>query len=302
MELIIKSFPDLNLMELYEILRARSEVFVVEQNCAYQDLDGLDYKSLHMFYTEGGKIQAYLRIYRKNDEANTYQIGRVITVARGIGLGRKLLHEAVEYIKTQLNPSRIYIGAQCYATGFYAKEGFEICSEQYMEDGIPHVHMDINCEAVEYPQNKRRYMFYGNEVADMLPLDPKFSKLNNPRDLYSLLMDVWCEYTCAPRLRSGWGPDNITLGQCSITAFLVQDIFGGEVYGILRPGGNYHCYNVIGNRAFDLTSEQFKDEVLSYEGNPVQERNSHFAKEEKRLRYEYLRKALKDAYTEMYGD
>lgn len=300
MELITKSFADLNSIELYEILRARSEVFVVEQNCAYQDLDSLDYNSIHMFYSDAGKIQACLRIYRKNDEPNTFQIGRVITVARGTGLGRKLLHEAIELIKTQMNPSRIYIGAQCYATGFYAKEGFSICSEEYMEDGIPHVHMDINFISEELPQNKRKYIFYGNESADMLPLDPAFSRLHDPRDLYDLLSDVWCEYTCAPRLRSGWSLDNITLGQCSITAFIVQDIFGGDVYGVLRPGGNYHCYNVISNKVFDLTSEQFKGEVLSYENNPIQSRVTHFSKEEKRLRYEYLRKALKDIYAERF--
>ena len=93
-------------------------------------------------------------------------------------------------------------------------------------------------------------------------------------------------------MRDEWSPENKTLGQCSITAFLVQDIFAGEVRGILRPGGNYHCYNVIGGKRFDLTSEQFGDEVLDYEDNPIQSRQVHFAKEEKRLRYEYLRRAL----------
>ena len=85
----------------------------------------------------------------------------------------------------------------------------------------------------------------------------------------------------------------MTLGQCSITAFLAQDIFGGDVYGILRPGGNYHCYNVVNGRTFDLTSEQFGDEELSYEDNPMQSREVHFAKEEKRLRYEYLKEELR---------
>jgi hypothetical protein len=77
--------------------------------------------------------------------------------------------------------------------------------------------------------------------------------------------------------------ENITLGQCSITAFLVQDIFGGRVYGVLRPGGNYHCYNDVDGHIFDLTSEQFGDEVLSYEDNPEQFREVHFQKEEKKL-------------------
>lgn len=74
--------------------------------------------------------------------------------------------------------------------------------------------------------------------------------------------------------------------------FLAQDIFGGKVYGILREGGNYHCYNVVDGCVFDLTSEQFGDEVLSYENNPEQLREVHFAKEEKRQRYEYLREEL----------
>ena len=94
-------------------------------------------------------------------------------------------------------------------------------------------------------------------------------------------------------MRDSWTKENKTLGQCSITAFLAQDIFGGKVYGILRAGGNYHCYNVIGDCAFDLTSEQFGDEKLDYTENPVQSREVHFAKEEKKQRYEYLREHLK---------
>lgn len=70
-------------------------------------------------------------------------------------------------------------------------------------------------------------------------------------------------------------------------------VIGGKVYGILRSGGNYHCYNVIGDCRFDLTGEQFGEEVLDYENNPEQHREIHFAKEEKRLRYEYLKEALK---------
>ena len=79
------------------------------------------------------------------------------------------------------------------------------------------------------------------------------------------------------------------MGQCSVTAFLMQDIFGGEVYGILRPGGNYHCFNVVGNCVFDLTSEQFGDEALDYSVCTKQSRSIHFASEEKRKRYEYLK-------------
>ena len=138
----------------------------------------------------------------------------------------------------------------------------------------------------------RKYMFYGWENADISPIDDNFSGINSPRDLYDALSELWCADTCAPRMRSDWCEDNRTLGQCSITAFLAQDIFGGKVYGIERPGGNYHCYNVVEDCIFDLTSEQFWDEVLSYEDNPEQFREVHFAKEEKMQRYELLRSKL----------
>ena len=137
------------------------------------------------------------------------------------------------------------------------------------------------------------YCFYGWEHADAQAVTDEYKGIHTPQDLYDALSEIWCEYTCAPRLREGWSSKNRTLGQCSITAFLAQDIFGGTVYGILRPGGNYHCYNVAGECVFDLTSEQFGDEVLSYQDNPKQLREVHFAKEEKRQRYEFLKKKLK---------
>lgn len=137
------------------------------------------------------------------------------------------------------------------------------------------------------------YKFYGWQWADVPAVAEEYKEIKNPGHLYDLLSEIWCADTCAPRMRDRWTKENRTLGQCSITAFLAQDIFGGEVYGILRPGGNYHCYNVIGDCKFDLTSEQFRDEILCYEGNPLQTRKVHFAKEEKRRRYEYLKAELK---------
>ena len=141
------------------------------------------------------------------------------------------------------------------------------------------------------------YAFYGWETADSVPVTDEFTGITDPRKLYDALTHVWCRYTCAPRLRDKWSEENITLGQCSITAFLCQDIFGGQVFGVLRPAGNYHCYNDVDGHIFDLTSEQFGEEAASlvYEGNPVQEREVHFAKEEKRLRYEHLKKMLNEA-------
>lgn len=136
------------------------------------------------------------------------------------------------------------------------------------------------------------YRFYGWEQANVTPINNMYKGIQSPIDLYDALSDIWCANTCAPRMRQDWSKDNKTLGQCSITAFLAQDIFGGKVYGIERLGGNFHCYNVIGDCVFDLTSEQFGDEVLCYVSNPEQFREIHFSKEEKRLRYEYLKDEL----------
>ena len=139
----------------------------------------------------------------------------------------------------------------------------------------------------------KHYDFYGwRDALNVKALTNSYGRIVTPCDLYDVLLGVWCEYSCAPRMRTNWSTSNITLGQCSITAFLAQDIFGGKVYGILRPGGNYHCYNVVGDCVFDLTSEQFGDEVLDYTDNSEQLREVHFAKEEKRLRYERLKEEL----------
>jgi hypothetical protein len=96
-------------------------------------------------------------------------------------------------------------------------------------------------------------------------------------------------------MRGEWSEDNKTLGQCSITAFLVQDIFGGEVYGVPLGDGAFHCFNKVGDKVFDLTSEQFLPKVLDYPLDCPQSREVHFSKEEKRLRYEALKAALSKA-------
>ena len=140
-----------------------------------------------------------------------------------------------------------------------------------------------------------KWQFYGWEQAAVPARTEAYPGVRTPRDLYDRLSDgVWCAETCAPRLREKWSQANRTCGQCSITAFLAQDIFGGEVRGILRPDGNYHCYNVVDGRAFDLTSEQFGGEKLCYEGNPEQSRQVHFAKEEKHQRYLLLCRRLRE--------
>ncbi len=141
------------------------------------------------------------------------------------------------------------------------------------------------------------YNFYGWQTAGHVKTKNHIYKgIETPTNLYDALSDIWCADTCAPRMRADWSKENKTLGQCSITAFLAQDIFGGEVYAMPTDNGGVHCYNVVDGYTFDLTSEQFGEEAkkLCYEGNERQERESatHFGKEEKRLRYEYLRKKL----------
>ena len=131
------------------------------------------------------------------------------------------------------------------------------------------------------------YRFYGWQTADI-----RDGRGLTPRDYYDRLKGLWAADTCAPRMRERWRPDNPTLGQCSITAFLMQDIYGGVVRGVRLPDGGFHCFNVAGGRVFDLTSEQFGDEKLDYENCPEQSREGHFAKAEKRARYECLRERL----------
>ncbi len=149
MNLHIKTFDQLSTQELYEILRLRCAVFVVEQNCPYQDVDGRDdFAATHVFYEENGEVIAYLRCYYPEGEScgseaagGTLRLGRVISARRGIGLGAKVLSAGIAYAKEQLRPRRIYIEAQCYAIPFYEKAGFRTCGDEFLEDGIPHVPM-----------------------------------------------------------------------------------------------------------------------------------------------------------------
>ena len=136
--------------------------------------------------------------------------------------------------------------------------------------------------------------FYGWEQATVPALNRDYPGIETHRDLYDALLGLWCADTCAPRMRGDWTADNPTLGQCSITAFLAQDIFGGKVYGVPLKDGGFHCFNVVDGHWFDLTSQQFGDAKLKYDGCPEQIRAVHFAREEKRQRYEQLRRMLKE--------
>lgn len=131
------------------------------------------------------------------------------------------------------------------------------------------------------------YRFYGWQEPVVIEA-PDLPKVHSQRDLYDILSDNWCEQTCTPRMRKDWSEDNKTLGQCSITAFLVQDICGGQVFGIPLKDGSVHCFNAVDGHIFDLTSEQFLNQ-LDYSDCQEQFREVHFAKQEKKERYELLK-------------
>ena len=137
------------------------------------------------------------------------------------------------------------------------------------------------------------YGFYGWKDADVKARTNEYPGIETPKDLYRVLWHVWSEETCTARMRADWTPENATLGQCTITAFLAQDIFGGRVWGVPLEDGNYHCFNAAGDRVFDLTSEQFGDRKLDYTLRHEQFRHDHFMKPGKRERYEALKESLK---------
>lgn len=140
-EIIVKKFDELSLDELYKIMVTRVAVFVVEQECPYPEIDGMDDKAIHVFTKNEDEITSYLRILVKDEE--TAHIGRVLTVDRGTGLGRKILRAGIETAWSVINSKKIYLEAQVYAKGFYEREGFTVCGEEFLEDGIPHVPMTL---------------------------------------------------------------------------------------------------------------------------------------------------------------
>lgn len=139
------------------------------------------------------------------------------------------------------------------------------------------------------------YRFYGSDTPKVKPINKKYEKVLDQYHMYDLMSHIWSKESCAPRMRIMWSKDNMTLGQCSITSFLVQDIFGGRVFGVPLPDGSYHCFNEVAGVIFDLTSEQFKGERLEYTLNFEQFREEHFKSEEKKARYELIKRQLEEA-------
>jgi ElaA protein len=139
----IKRFKELSSVELYSMLQLRSEVFVVEQNCVYQDIDGKDEKAIHLLGVFENKIVAYARLFKPSDYFENASIGRVVIQPnyRDKKWGHELMQNAIQGIKTYFNETKITISAQLYLKKFYETNGFVQTSEMYLEDDIPHIEM-----------------------------------------------------------------------------------------------------------------------------------------------------------------
>lgn len=143
MEITVKTFEELTLDELYTILQLRSEIFVVEQDCVYQDIDGKDQESLHVMGMEDDKLIAYSRCIKPGEYFDEASIGRVLVREnyRNLGYGNQIFRVAIQAVETKFNTAKIKISAQIYLVIFYEGHGFKTIGKRYLEDGIPHIAM-----------------------------------------------------------------------------------------------------------------------------------------------------------------
>jgi len=143
LNIVIKPFNELSILELYNLLQLRSEVFVVEQDCVYQDIDGKDQKALHVIGYKNDRIVAYTRLFKPGDYFKASSIGRVVVAKnqRQFKYGYDIMEASIKAIKTHFNVTEIKISAQCYLKNFYNNLEFFEIGEEYLEDGIPHITM-----------------------------------------------------------------------------------------------------------------------------------------------------------------
>jgi ElaA protein len=143
MDISVKTFEELTLRELHDILQLRSQVFVVEQDCVYQDIDGKDEKALHVFGTKNGKIVAYTRCFPPGVYFKFAAIGRVVVPAdqRTYGYGHAIMAASIKAVESRYNSKEIKLSAQTHLRKFYEAHGFKKTGEGYLEDGIPHIAM-----------------------------------------------------------------------------------------------------------------------------------------------------------------
>lgn len=144
MELVVKHFNELTNGELYDILKARVDVFVVEQECPYPEIDGKDKDAYHIVLRDECGIAAYLRVLKSGVSFPEPALGRILTIRRGEGLGARIVSEGIKFAEEKLGAEKIRIEAQVYARGFYEKLGFRQCSEPFMDDGIEHIEMILD--------------------------------------------------------------------------------------------------------------------------------------------------------------
>jgi len=142
-EITTKTFSELSTQELYDFLKLRSEVFVVEQDCVYQDLDGKDKKAIHILLYKNEILVAYTRVFRGGDYFNIASIGRVVVKKneRKYGYGKLIMYASIKYIKENIKNSQIQISAQTYLIKFYNSLGFIEEGKEYLEDDISHIKM-----------------------------------------------------------------------------------------------------------------------------------------------------------------
>ena len=141
MKLQVKFFDELTTRQLYEIVRSRTEIFLLEQHIICQDFDRVDYEALHCFLEEDGKVLAYLRAFSVGEGIT--KVGRVLSITHGMGHGTKLMIEALPHIREKLACQKIVVHAQKTAQRYYDKLGFVVTSDDYLEEGIPHVTMEL---------------------------------------------------------------------------------------------------------------------------------------------------------------
>ena len=141
MECRVKRFHELTVDELYDLLKLRTDVFVVEQKCPYPELDGLDREAVHVWLSDEGGVAACLRVMDRGAESEHVSIGRVAAARRRQGLGTRVLREGIRAAREYFGAEHIYLEAQTYAQGLYEKQGFRPISEEFLLDGIPHVKM-----------------------------------------------------------------------------------------------------------------------------------------------------------------
>ena len=141
MELYIKHYSQLDIYELHRILKARIDVFVVEQTCPYPELDGLDLDAYHLWLEDGGELVAYLRVLPAGGRFKEVSIGRVLSLRRREGFARRLLTEGINVAVEKFGAVSIRIEAQTYAAELYRSVGFMQTSEEFLEYGLPHIEM-----------------------------------------------------------------------------------------------------------------------------------------------------------------